>query len=156
MNECKDKPNNKISLTRGDTLPLEVEIQIDEVVYTPQEGDTVRFAVKHASIVAADVYNTGNGNALLGRLHISRKNRWFMAGSGHDNTSGRSEAGAAVGQYSLIDANTIFAVGNGTSHTDRKNAFEVRADGFVLPSPNGTRYLVSVSDTGELTATPIT
>lgn len=108
------------------------------------------------AIVSADVYNTGNGNALFGRLHISRKNRWFMAGSGHDNTNGRSEAGAAVGQYSSIDANTLFAVGNGTSHTDRKNAFEVRADGFVIPSPNGTRYLVSVSDTGVLKATPIT
>lgn len=107
-------------------------------------------------IVSADVYNTGNGNALLGRLHISRKNRWFMAGSGHDNTNGRSEAGAAVGQYSSIDANTIFAVGNGTSHTDRKNAFEVRADGFVIPSPNGTRYLVSVDDTGAVTSTAIT
>lgn len=107
------------------------------------------------AIVSADVYNTGNGNALFGRLHISRKNRWFMSGSGHDNSNGRSEAGAAVGQYSYIDASTIFAVGNGTSHTDRKNAFEVRTDGFVLPSPNGTRYLVSVSDTGELTATAL-
>ena len=51
MNECKGKPNNKISLTRGDTLPLEVGIQIDEAVYTPQEGDTVRFAVKHATYI---------------------------------------------------------------------------------------------------------
>ena len=107
------------------------------------------------ALVGADFYNTGNGNALFGRLHISRKNRWFMSGSGHDNSNGRSEAGAAVGQYSYIDASTIFAVGNGTSHTDRKNAFEVRTDGFVLPSPNGTRYLVSVSDTGALTATAL-
>ena len=103
------------------------------------------------AIVAADAYNSGNGNALFGRLHISTKNRWFMAGSGHDNTNGRSEAGAAVGQYSLIDANTLFAVGNGTDHTTRKNAFEVTADGIVLLSPNGTRYLVSVDDSGNLT-----
>lgn len=83
------------------------------------------------AIVAADTYNTGNGNALFGRLHISVKNRWLMVGSGHDNTNGRSEAGAAVGQYSLIDANTMFAVGNGTSHIARSNAFEVKADGRV-------------------------
>ena len=101
-------------------------------------------------------YNAGNGNTLVGRHHISRKNRWLLAGTGHDNTSGKSEAGAAVGQYSLIDANTLFAVGNGTSHTERANAFEVRADGIVLRSPNGTRYKIAVDDTGALTATAIT
>ena len=107
------------------------------------------------AIVAADTYNSGNGNALFGRLHISTKNRWFMSGSGHDNTNGRSEAGAAVGQYSLIDANTLFAVGSGTSHTERKNAFEVRSDGIVLLSPNGTRFLVAVDEGGNLTATAL-
>lgn len=90
------------------------------------------------AIVAADTYNAGNGNALFGRLHISAKNRWFMAGSGHDNTNGRSEAGAAVGQYSLIDADTLLAVGNGTSHVARSNAFEVLADGRVKASGTTT------------------
>lgn len=100
-------------------------------------------------------YNAGNGNTLLGRQHISRKNRWLLAGTGHDNTSGRSEAGAAVGQYSLIDADTLFAVGSGTNHTTRKNAFEVRADGIVLLSPNGSRWLVSVDNTGSFTTTAL-
>lgn len=107
------------------------------------------------AIVAADTYNSGNGNALFGRLHISTKNRWLMAGSGHDNTSGRSEAGAAVGQYSLIDANTLFAVGNGTSHTERKNAFEVLADGIVLPSPDGNRWKVAVDNSGNMVTTAL-
>lgn len=100
-------------------------------------------------------YNAGNGNTLLGRWHISRKNRWLLAGSGHDNTNGKSEAGAAVGQYSYIDANTLFAVGNGTSHTDRLNAFEVVSDGIILRSPNGTRYKITVSNTGSITATAV-
>lgn len=95
-------------------------------------------------------YNAGNGNTLLGRWHISRKNRWLMAGTGHDNTNGRSEAGAVVGQYSLIDANTLFAVGNGTNHTARSNAFEVLNDGVVLKSPNGTRWKITVDDNGNL------
>lgn len=90
------------------------------------------------AIVAADTYNTGNGNALFGRLHISTKNRWLMAGSGHDNTNGRSEAGAAFGQYSLIGPNTLFVVGNGTSHVARSNAFEVLADGRVKASGTTT------------------
>ncbi|MBQ7146032.1 MAG: hypothetical protein IJR95_04610 [Lachnospiraceae bacterium] len=100
-------------------------------------------------------YNQGNGNSLFGRYHISKKNRWFLAGTGHDNTNGRSEAGAAVGQYSDIDANTLFAVGNGTSHTARSNAFEVVSDGIVLRSPNGTRYKIAVDDSGNISTTAI-
>lgn len=107
-------------------------------------------------VVGQYQYNQGNGNALFGRYHISKKNRWFMAGTGHDNTNGRSEAGAALGQYSLIDASTLLAVGNGTSHTARSNAFEVRPDGIVLLSPNGTRFLVAVDDGGNLSATALT
>lgn len=107
------------------------------------------------TVVGQYQYNQGNGNALFGRYHISKKNRWFMAGTGHDNTSGRSEAGGAVGQYSLIDANTLFAVGNGTSQTARSNAFEVLNDGIVLKSPNGTRYKITVDNSGNLTTTAL-
>ncbi|MBP3890985.1 MAG: hypothetical protein J6D29_02310 [Solobacterium sp.] len=83
-------------------------------------------------------YNQGNGNTLLGRWHVSKKNRWFMAGTGHDNSNGRSEAGAVVGQYSNITTNTLFAVGDGTSHTARSNAFEILADGRVKASGTPT------------------
>lgn len=101
-------------------------------------------------------WNKGNGNTLLGRWHISAKNRWLLAGSGHDNSNGRSEAGAAVGAYSLIDANTLFAVGDGTSHTARSNAFEVVNGGVVLKSPDGTRWKISVANDGTLTTAAIT
>lgn len=107
------------------------------------------------AMVGQAIYNSGNGNSLFGRHHISMKHRWFMAGTGHDNTNGRSEAGAAVGQYSLIDANTLFAVGDGTSHIARKNAFEVLADGIVLPSPDGNRWKISVDNNGNITTTAL-
>ena len=107
------------------------------------------------ALVGADIFNQGNGNTVLGRQHISRKNRWLMAGTGHDNSSGRSEAGAVLGQWSLISNDTLFAVGNGTSHTARLNAFEVLADGIVLRSPNGTRYKIAVDDTGNLSTTAL-
>lgn len=38
----------KISLVRGDTLRLQVEILINDEVYTPQSGDKVRFAMKQS------------------------------------------------------------------------------------------------------------
>ena len=108
------------------------------------------------AMVSAQSYNTGNGNAIFGRYHNSRKNRWFMSGTGHDTTNGRSEAGAVVGQYSEITTNTIFAVGNGTNQSNRSNAFEVRDDGgIVLKSPNGTKFSITVDDSGNLTTTAI-
>ena len=110
-------------------------------------------------IVAADVWNSGNGNAIFGRLHISRKNRWFIAGSGHDTTNGRSEAGAVVGQYSKINSDTMFAIGNGTTHTDRKNAFEITSDGgIIVPSSTSgstKKFKITVDDSGTISATEV-
>ena len=106
-------------------------------------------------MVGQQMYATGNGNAMFGRNHIARKNRGFFAGSGHDGTNAKAEAVAAFGEHSYIDANTLFAVGNGTSHTARSNAFEILSDGIVLKSPNSTRYKISVDNTGNLTTTAI-
>lgn len=76
-------------------------------------------------VVANNAYVNGNGNGVFGRWHIARKNRGFLAGSGHDTTNAKGEGVSAVGVFSLIDSNTLFAVGNGTSATSRSNAFEV-------------------------------
>ena len=35
-----------ISLTRGDTLRVQLELKTDEGVYTPVEGDVIRFSMK--------------------------------------------------------------------------------------------------------------
>ena len=37
---------NNITLTRGDTLIIQIELTKGEEEYTPQTGDTIRFAVK--------------------------------------------------------------------------------------------------------------
>lgn len=82
-------------------------------------------------IVSADVYNTGNGNAIFGRQHISRKNRGLIAGTGHDTTNAKSEGVAVLGEWSLISSDTAFAIGNGTSATNRKNLFEIKTNGDI-------------------------
>ena len=38
---------NKITMTRGDTLRVRVNIDVDDAAYTPVEGDVVRFYLKH-------------------------------------------------------------------------------------------------------------
>lgn len=108
-------------------------------------------------IVAADVYNTGNGNAIFGRQHISRKSRSFLAGTGHDTTNARAEGVSAFGLWSdLSSSETLFAIGDGTSHTARSNAFEVRDQCIVLKSPNNTKWKITVDDNGNLTTAAIT
>ena len=96
------------------------------------------------AMIAASSYNTGNGNAIFGRYHNSRKNRWFMSGTGHDNTNGRTESGAVVGQYSDIKPDTLFAVGDGVDQLHRSNAFEVTESGVSLPKVN-TLEIVDVN-----------
>lgn len=43
---------NTIILTRGDTLLLKVDILKDGEAYTPEDGDVVRFALKHKSMTS--------------------------------------------------------------------------------------------------------
>lgn len=108
-------------------------------------------------VVGADIWNDGNGSAIFGRLHINKKNRWFIAGSGHDTTNGKSEAGAVFGEYANITAITAFAVGNGTSQTSRSNLFEVTADGgIIVPSSSGAKkFKIVVDDSGVISATEV-
>lgn len=108
------------------------------------------------AMVGQAIFNTGNGNAIFGRQHISRKNRGFLAGTGHDTTNARSESVSALGEWSdLSSSETLFAIGDGTSHTNRSNAFEVRDQCIVLKSPNGTKYKITVDNNGNLTTTAI-
>ena len=107
-------------------------------------------------IVANGAYVNGNGNGVFGRFHIVRKNRGFFAGQGHDSTNATGEGVSALCNYSYIDDKTLLAIGNGTSNTDRLNAFEVLKDGGIaLRSQNGTRYRVAVDDSGTLSVTAL-
>lgn len=103
-------------------------------------GQAVTSAGGNANnIVGASIYNQGNGNTVVGRQHISRKNRWFLAGTGHDNSNGRSEVGTALGSWSDITSDTAFVIGNGTGHRARSNLFEIKTNGDVYI--NGTKVL---------------
>jgi len=100
-----------------------------------------------------------NNSVALGHTQLVDKQFCFCAGQGHDFTNGSNGTGA-VGIASLIDSNTAFAVGNGIFNSNgnitRSNAFEVTKDGgIVLKSPNGTRYKITVDDSGNLTTTAL-
>ena len=102
-------------------------------------GGLTKTTGNDACMIGQQMYNTGNGNAMFGRNHIARKNRGFYAGTGHDGTNAKTEAVAALGEYSLISSDTAFVVGNGTSATNRNNLFEIKTNGDIYV--NGTKVL---------------
>lgn len=103
--------------------------------------------------------STGNNSVAFGHTHLVTKQFCFAAGQGHDFTNA-SNGVAAVGIASSIASNTLFAVGNGTFNGNgnivRSNAFEVTNDsGIILKSPGGTRYKITVDDSGNLTTAAV-
>lgn len=101
--------------------------------YSAAVGQMVYNESNASAVFGNSQYNKGNSSLLAGRQHINSKMNAFLAGRGHDTTNG-SDGVAAVGAYSNITSNTAFAVGNGTSHTSRKNAFQVTKTGKVILS----------------------
>ena len=100
-----------------------------------------------------------NNSVAFGHTNLVNKQFCFCAGQGHDFTNGGNGAGA-VGIASEISSDTAFAVGNGVFNSNgnitRSNALEVKKDGgVVLKSPNGTKYKVTVDNSGNLTTTAI-
>ena len=115
-------------------------------------GGNQNIAFGNSSIV------TANNSVAFGHTHLVNKQYCFAAGQGHDFTNGSNGAGA-VGIASEISSDTAFAVGNGTYNANgltRSNALEVTKDGgLVLKSPNGTKYKITVDDSGNLTTSAI-
>lgn len=96
-----------------------------------------------------------NNSVAFGHTNLVNKQFCFCAGQGHDFTNASNGAGA-VGIASLMDSNTAFAVGNGVFNSNgnitRSNAFEVTKDGgIILKSPNGTKYKITVDNSGNVT-----
>lgn len=122
---------------------------------TLQVGQSCQSMSTQTIQVGNAIYSNANNSAQFGRQHINKQTDSLLAGYGHDNSNG-SQGASAVGLWSSIDSNTAFAVGNGTNATARSNAFEVTKDnGIVLKAPNGTRYKITVSNTGALTTTAL-
>lgn len=88
---------------------------------------------------------TGSGTVAAGKYSLTAG---WQTRTHKDAVDGQ----VAFGKYNAEEPNALFIIGNGTSDTDRKNAFEVTKDGgIILRSPNGTRFKITVSDDGILT-----
>ena len=98
-------------------------------------------------------YVNANNSVGFGHTMLVNKQFCFSAGQGHDFTDGANGT-AALGTWSEIGSTTKLAVGNGTAYDARSNIFEVRAvsgaSQLVIKSPNGTKYAITVDDSGNL------
>ena len=101
---------------------------------------------------------TANNSVAFGHTHLVNKQYCFAAGQGHDFTTASNGTGA-VGIASELDANTVFAVGNGTVSSagiSRSNALEVTKDGgIIMKSSGGNKFKITVDDSGNLTTTAV-
>lgn len=70
--------------------------------------------------------STGSGGITLGELVRNLANRSIAVGLGLENSSDDS---AVFCKYNIQKTGVIFVLGNGTSDTNRSNAFEVLLDG---------------------------
>ena len=110
-------------------------------------------------LVGNSIFTSKNRVSLFGANHINHVQGACMTGEGHDSVNGTFLGLAAHGKYSDIGANTAFAIGNGTNNTTRSNLFEVRDNAgqteVIMKSPNGTKYKLTVDDSGNLTTTVV-
>ena len=100
-----------------------------------------------------------NNSVAFGHTNLVNKQFCFAAGQGHDFTNGSNGTGA-VGIASEIGSNTAFAVGNGVFNANgditRSNALEVTKDGgLILKSPSGTKFKITVDNSGNVTTTAV-
>ena len=103
-------------------------------------------------------FSTKNNVIMIGNDLISKKQFWGLFGQGHDNSSSK-DGGVAFGLWSDITANTKLAVGNGTAYNNRSNIFEVQdnagATEVIMKSPNGTKFKLTVDDSGNISTTAL-
>jgi len=111
-------------------------------------------------MVGNSIFSSKNRVAIFGASHINHVQGACLTGEGHDTTNGAFIGLAAHGKYSEVKAETALAVGDGSSNTSRSNLFEVTAEsaggtGVIMKSPNGTKYKLTVDDSGNLTTTAV-
>lgn len=104
-------------------------------------------------------YSTANSTIIVGADNINNKQYCCLFGQGH-TTQDTGNGVALFGMWSKANSNTLFALGNGTSHNARSNILEVINDngatGIILKSPNNTKYKLTVDDDGTLKTTLVT
>ena len=110
-------------------------------------------------LIGNGIYNTKNRVIIVGASHINHVQGACITGEGHDTVAGTFVGLTCHGKYSDVGATTAFAIGNGTANTARSNLFEIADNNgqteAIMKSPNGTKYKLTVDDSGNLSVSPV-
>lgn len=109
-------------------------------------------------LIGNGIFNSKNRCIIVGASHINHVQSACLTGEGHDTVNGSQVGLTAHGRYSDIEQDTVFALGNGKSNTNRSNIFEIKdvsgKTEMVLKSPNGSKFKLSVDDSGNIVIVP--
>ena len=112
--------------------------------YGSYAGDTPNAPTGHktATDVGFFAHAEGNGTWAKGNSsHAEGRFTWALAMASHaggEGTIARNQAQTVIGKYNKDGNQSLFIVGNGTSTSDRSNAFEVisKSDGVAIKVGN--------------------
>jgi hypothetical protein len=79
---------------------------------------------------AGGINTTASGDASVAEGHSTESSGLYSYSNGV-GTKAKKRSQFSIGEYNADDANALFMVGNGSSDTDRSNAFSVQKDGSI-------------------------
>lgn len=124
-----------------------------------QLGQNILSLEGNSIFVGNGIFNNKNRVCIVGANHINYVQGACLTGEGHDTTNGTFVGLAEHGKYSITNANTAFAIGNGTNNTTRSNLFEIADDNgttaMMVKSPNGTEFKITVDDSGNIVTSQV-
>ena len=89
--------------------------------------------VGQTTIQNGEIFNDYKNNKAIGEFSHAEGGETIASGrmshAGGYKTIASAEVQTAIGKFNVEDANALLIVGNGTSDTNRKNAFMVNKDG---------------------------
>lgn len=128
------------------------------------EGDSTVASGRQSHSEGASTTSSGQNSHAEGYLSVSSGIASHAEGWG---TIAAGQAQTAMGKFNIKDTKNRLIVGIGTSDTNRKNGFTVdqsgngwfagtaECTGIIMKSPNGTRFKITVDDSGALVATKL-
>lgn len=137
-------------IAKGDKSHAEGDTSeaIGEASHAEGSGSIAKGDYSHA-----EGYTYANGKASHSEGYFTTANNYVEHASGSYNKSTTSETDSAT-KWKGDNVATLFSIGNSTSDSNRKNAFEVKQDGTIIIQKPGTdeyltnlyNYLIDLND----------
>ena len=111
-----------------------------------QVGQALVSEMQQVAQIGIRQINKAKNSLMVGADNINNNDYCGIIGNGHETTR---VGQTLLGLWTKKDPNTLLAVGNGTSDSNRSNAFAVTKDGdLILKGKDGKDYKLYIDNTG--------